>query len=463
MTDPLRSPDLRAWHLDPSALVYVRRSTPQQVSDHQESTARQYALAGRAVALGWSSDRITTIDDDLGRRGQSTEGRPGFQRLLADVALDHVGLILGPDMSRLARPNRDRHQRLEPCARFRVPLADAGAIYDPADHNDGLSLGPHGMMSEAGLHAPKGRTYQGKLNKARRGALMGAPPVGYLRLGSGDRAVDPDDQVRATARLIFDQFDRGTTLHGLVRYLVRHGAKVPVRSDSGPDRGGLEWRRPDRATPSNPLHHPSHAGAYRLGRRPVGPRRKRPGRPTTGKLIRRPEECLVLIRDRLPASIPWDRSQADQDRLDANRVRPLRPADDRPVSGAEGSPRLRLYPRFGRPCRAAPPGPVGAGARRPDHRAGPGGRRAGGPGGEPGGGGRLTRSSTNPGPRRRPRRRAWRRWPGSSGTGPTWPGTGGCAESGRPRGSIARPGNTRRASRRIAWSDESRSAAGRSR
>ena len=147
MTDPLRSPKLRAWHLDRCAFVYVRQSTPQQVTDHQESTARQYALADRAVALGWATDRITTIDDDLGKSGQSIEGRPGFQRLLAEVALDHVGLILGLEMSRLARSNRDWHQLLELCARFRVLLADADAIFDPADHNDRLLLGLHGMMS----------------------------------------------------------------------------------------------------------------------------------------------------------------------------------------------------------------------------------------------------------------------------------------------------------------------------
>jgi DNA invertase Pin-like site-specific DNA recombinase len=321
MNDPTRSPKLRAWHLDRSAFVYVRQSTPQQVLDHHESTARQYALADRAVALGWTADRITTIDDDLGRSGQSIEGRPGFQRLLAEVALDHVGLILGLEMSRLARSNRDWHQLLELCARFRVLLADAEAIYDPADHNDRLLLGLHGMMSEAELHVLKDRMYQGKLNKARRGALMGVPPIGYIRLASGEWAIDPDEQVQATVRLIFDQFDREATLHGLLRYLVHHGVRIPVRSNSGPNRGELEWRRPNRATLSNLLHHPSYAGAYRFGHRPVDPRRKRPGRPTTGKLIRRPEECLVLIRDRLPAYITWDRFRANQERLDANRAR----------------------------------------------------------------------------------------------------------------------------------------------
>ena len=343
MNDPLRSPKLRAWHLDRSAFVYVRQSTPQQVIDHQESTARQYALADRAVALGWAADRITTIDDDLGKSGQSIEGRPGFQRLLAEVALDHVGLILGLEMSRLARSNRDWHQLLELCARFRVLLADAEAIYDPADHNDRLLLGLHGMMSEAELHVLKERMYQGKLNKARRGALMGVPPIGYVRLASGEWAIDPDEQVQATVRLIFDQFDRETTLHGLLRYLVHHGVRIPVRSNSGPNRGELEWRRPNRTTLSNLLHHPSYAGAYRFGHRPIDPRRKQPGRPATGKQIRRPEECLVLIRDRLPAYITWDRFRANQERLEANRAR-----QDRPGAPRQGPSLLAGLLRCGR-------------------------------------------------------------------------------------------------------------------
>jgi DNA invertase Pin-like site-specific DNA recombinase len=343
MSDPTRSPKLRPWHLDRAAFVYVRQSTPQQVSDHQESTARQYALADRAVALGWTADRVTTIDDDLGKSGQSIEGRPGFQRLLAEVALDHVGLILGLEMSRLARSNRDWHQLLELCARFRVLLADADAVYDPADHNDRLLLGLHGMMSEAELHVIKERMYQGKLNKARRGDLLGLPPIGYIRLASGEWAIDPDEQVQQTVRLIFDQFDREATLHGLLRYLVHHGVRIPVRPNHGPNCGELEWRRPNRPTLSNLLHHPSYAGAYRYGHRPVDPRRKQPGRPTTGKLIRRPEECLVLIRDRLPAYITWDRFCANQERLDANRAR-----HDRPGAPRQGPSLLAGLLRCGR-------------------------------------------------------------------------------------------------------------------
>jgi hypothetical protein len=179
---------------------------------------------------------------------------------------------------------------------------------------------------------------QGKLNKARRGALMGVPPIGYIRLASGEWAIDPDEQVRATVRLIFDQFDRETTLHGLLRYLVHHGVRIPVRSNTGLNRGELEWRRPNRATLSNLLHHPSYAGAYRFGHRPVDPRRKQPGRPTTGKRIRRPEECLVLIRDRLPADISGTDS------------RPIRSGSKPTGPGTTGRARHGKGPRCGPAC-----------------------------------------------------------------------------------------------------------------
>lgn len=321
MTDPFRSPKLYSWHLDRQAVVYVRQSTPQQVVEHQESTARQYALADRAIALGWPRQQVIIIDEDLGQSGQSAEGRLGFQRLLAEVALDHVGLILGLEMSRLARSCKDWHQLLELCARFRTLLADADGLYDPTDYNDRLLLGLKGTMSEAELHILKERMYQGKLNKARRGELYGPPPIGYVRIAGGPPTLDPDEQVQAVVRLIFDQLDRQGTLHGLLRYLVHHGIRMPVRPHFGPQRGQLQWRRPNRETLQNLLHHPIYAGAYRHGHRALDPRRQQPGRPGTGRQCLAPEDCLVLIRDHLPAYISWERFCANQERLAANRAR----------------------------------------------------------------------------------------------------------------------------------------------
>ena len=144
MTDSIK---VGPRHLERLAVVYVRQSTPQQVLDHKESTARQYALADRAVALGWVRDRVITIDDDLGKSGQSIEGRPGFQRLLAEVALDRVGLILGLEMSRLARSCKDWHQLLELCGLFQALIGDADGVYDPADPNDRMLLGLTSSLS----------------------------------------------------------------------------------------------------------------------------------------------------------------------------------------------------------------------------------------------------------------------------------------------------------------------------
>ena len=160
MTEPALQPrgvrgvasKLHDYHLQRLAIVYVRQSHPQQVVEHVESTARQYALVDRAVALGWSRDRVVVIDEDQGQSGQSMVTRLGFQRVLAEVSLDHVGLILGLEMSRLARSNKDWHQLLELCAIFRTLLADADGLYDPTDYNDRLLLGLRGMMSEAELY-----------------------------------------------------------------------------------------------------------------------------------------------------------------------------------------------------------------------------------------------------------------------------------------------------------------------
>ena len=137
----MRAEKLHAWHHERLAVVYVRQSTPQQVLDHQESTRLQYGLVSRAQALGWATDRILVIDDDLGKSGTSAQGRAGFQRLVSEVSLDHVGIIFGVEMSRLARSNKDWHQLLELCALFHTLIADLDGIYDPVQYNDRLLLG----------------------------------------------------------------------------------------------------------------------------------------------------------------------------------------------------------------------------------------------------------------------------------------------------------------------------------
>jgi DNA invertase Pin-like site-specific DNA recombinase len=314
----LRSAKVRDHHLDRKAIVYIRQSSPQQVAEHKESTARQYALADVAVALGWPRDRVEIVDADQGITGQTVEGRQGFQYILAELSLDHVGILFGQDASRLARYDPDWVPLVRSCGLFLALLGDYDGLYDPTDFNDRLLLGLKGIMSEAELHFLRVRMHEGRLNKARRGELFNHAPTGYVREPGRGLALDPDEQAQEVVRILFDQFDRQGSVHGLLRYLVHQGIRLPVRPHSGPHRGNLEWHRPNKETLRNILHHPVYAGYYRHGHRALDPRRKVPGRPGTGRTINKPEDCPVLLEDRCPAYITPERFWANQERLAAN-------------------------------------------------------------------------------------------------------------------------------------------------
>jgi DNA invertase Pin-like site-specific DNA recombinase len=305
-------------HLDRVAVVYVRQSSAKQVSENRESTEMQYRLRERAEALGWAMSRVLVIDDDLGQSGQSIAGRPGFQRLLAEVGLDHVGLVLGLEMSRLARSCRDWHQLLELCSVFGTLLGDADGVYDPSDYNDRLLLGLKGTMSEAELHVLRGRLEAGQRNKASRGGLFSHAPIGYVRSSDGGLELEPDEQARGVVQLIFDKFSELGSASGVLHYLKDHRILVGVRPHRGVERDQLVWRRPNRATLLSLLHHPVYAGAYVYGRRTTDPRKRIPGRRGSGRAWARPDQWDVLIRDRLPAYITWDQYEANLSRLHDN-------------------------------------------------------------------------------------------------------------------------------------------------
>jgi DNA invertase Pin-like site-specific DNA recombinase len=240
---------------------------------------------------------------------------------VAEVGLDHVGVIFGIEMSRLARSCKDWYQLLEVCALFGTLIADLDGIYDPAQYNDRLLLGLKGTMSEAELHIIKQRMHQGKLNKARRGELGFPLPIGYCKRPSGEVVLDPDEQAQSVVRLIFEQFERLGTVDGLLRYLVAHGIRLPVRSREGTTKGELEWHRPNRTTLHNMLHNPTYAGAYAYGRRQADRRRQQPGRPGTGRVTTPPEKWPILLRDRRPAYITWEQYERNRLQLEGNRSR----------------------------------------------------------------------------------------------------------------------------------------------
>ncbi len=269
-------------HLQRLAAVYVRQSTRQQVTEHPESTRLQYALTDRAVTLGWEASRVLVIDQDLGMSASSAVARAGFQRLVTEIGLDHVGLVLGIEMSRLARSGKDWYQLVELCALSGALLADADGVYDPAGYNDRLLVGLKGTMSEAELHLIRQRMWAGRLNKARRGELAFPLPSGYVRRPSGEVAFDPDEQVQSVIRLIFAKFEQLGTLHAVLRYRVDHGVELGIRLREGPDKGTLEWRRPNRMTLQTLLHNPACAGIYAYGRRRVDARRQDADVPGSG-------------------------------------------------------------------------------------------------------------------------------------------------------------------------------------
>ncbi len=307
-------------HLQKRALVYVRQSSQAQVDNNIESTQLQYRLADRAEAYGWPQPRIDIIDDDLGISGKSAEARSGFQRLLAEVALGHVGIVMGIEMSRLARSCRDWHHLLELCAMFGTLLADADGVYDPRDHNDRLLLGLKGTMSEAELHILRGRLRAGQLNKARRGEFFTHAPIGYVRDGNA-LTKDPDEQVRHVVELIFTKFQELQSASGVLRYLHDQKVRIGVRDHRGANKGQLDFKPANQSTLIGILHHPVYAGAYTYGRRESNPAKVVAGQPGKGRRWAAPEDWDVLIRDHLPAYITWGQWQQNQQKLRENAAR----------------------------------------------------------------------------------------------------------------------------------------------
>ena len=294
--------------------------TPQRPLESREFLQGLARSSGKACGclFGWPRERVLTIDEDQGKSGRTAEGRSGFERLIAEVTLNHVGMVLGLEMSRLARSSKDWHAFFEMCAVFGTLIADQDGVYDGNDPNDRLLLGLKGIMSEMELHIMRSRLERGRDCKAQRGELFFGVPVGYVILPMGEVDFDPDEQAREVMKLIFDKFDELGTVYGVFHWLIRNNIRLPVRPQSGARKGQLDWRRASVATLSNTLHHPIYAGAYSFGRRPTD--RKRQFSPKSHSRPSVPmEQWRVLLRDRIPAYITWERYLKNQERIKQNR------------------------------------------------------------------------------------------------------------------------------------------------
>lgn len=305
-------------HLERQAAVYLRQSTLKQVHEHRESTARQYALRQRAIDLGWPSDRIAVVDDDLGQSGSSATWRAGFQRLAEDIARGRVGAVFALEVSRFARSSADWHRLLELCSLADVVIADEQSVYTPRDYNDRLLLGLKGTMSEAEQYWMRLRLEGGRLAKARRGELFFCPPAGYEWDATLARfRLDPDEQVQRAVQLVFERFRLDGSAYAVTRYFTSQGLQMPVRS---PANRALRWVPCKLSLMINILHNPIYAGAYVFGRS-----EERMGL-VDGQIRRRYKKRLpqdswgICLRDRHPAYIEWDEFMANQRKLHENRT-----------------------------------------------------------------------------------------------------------------------------------------------
>ncbi|HEY6406774.1 MAG TPA: recombinase family protein [Ktedonobacteraceae bacterium] len=306
---------ITARHLSRQAMLYVRQSTLHQVLENTESTARQYGLRERALALGWPTERIVVIDQDLGQSGASAVDRVGFQRLVAEVGLGHVGLVMGLEVSRLARSSLDWHHLLEICTMTGTLILDEDGLYDPAIFNDRLLLGLKGTMSEAELHILQARLKGGILHKASRAALKVPLPIGLLYAEDQTVILDPDAQIQQALRLLFATFKRTGSAWATVKYFRDQGLLFPRRVRIGPHAGELHWMPLQHNAVLKVLRNPRYAGAFCFGRTHTS---KHPDGSLHIQTLPQ-EQWLFLIREVHAGYITWEDYEAHLAQLRANR------------------------------------------------------------------------------------------------------------------------------------------------
>jgi DNA invertase Pin-like site-specific DNA recombinase len=303
-----RWPKVTPDHLRRDAFLYVRQSSLRQVMENTESTQRQYALRDRAIALGWPIERIHVIDSDLGRSGASAQDRDGFQRLVGEVANARAGIVLGLEVSRLARNNADWHRLLELAALTQTLILDEDGIYDPAHFNDRLLLGLKGAMSEAELHVLKARLQGGIRNKARRGELAMPLPIGLTYQSNGVVVLDPDRAVQSAIALLFETFRQTHSATATVKRFRREGWLFPRRIRRGIGKGDLHWGPLEHSRVIAILHNPRYAGAFVYGRTRQAYRVGQ--RPSVIQV--KPEDWQVLIPQAHVGYLDWAEFERNQ-------------------------------------------------------------------------------------------------------------------------------------------------------
>ena len=333
---------ITASHLSRQAIVYLRQSSAAQVEHNRESTDRQYALASKARELGWPGERVIVIDEDLGLSGSGAVARSGFARLTAEVALAHVGLVLGLEVSRLARNNAEWYRLIDLAGLTDTLIGDADGLYHPALFNDRLLLGLKGTMSEAELYVLRARLNGGIRNKAARGELRRGLPVGFVwGEAEGEVRFHPDEAVVTAIRNVFARFSETGSARRVWLWFRSEGLQFPLQMHQG---GEIRWVEASYTAIHHVLTNPVYAGAYAYGKTrqetildAAGGRRKR--------LRHLPRsEWQVLIPEHHPGFIDWQSYEANQERIARN----TRPGPHK-AGGAvrEGSALLQGFARCG--------------------------------------------------------------------------------------------------------------------
>jgi DNA invertase Pin-like site-specific DNA recombinase len=300
---------ITAEHLQRCAYLYIRQSTLRQVLENTESTQRQYALRQRALALGWPPERIVVIDRDQAQSAATAADREGFQRLVTEVGLGKAGLVMGLEVSRLARNCADWHRLLEICALAHTLILDEDGLYDPAHFNDRLLLGLKGTMSEAELHVLKARLVGGVISKAQRAELKLPLPVGLVYDADNRVMLDPDQQVQQSVRLFFATFERTGSAWATVQAFRREGWKFPKRGRAG--SGEVVWLEMTHTVALDTLHNPRYAGAFCFGRTRTW--KDAAGTRHCRQLPR--EQWRFLKQEAHPGYLTWDQFLTHQQRL----------------------------------------------------------------------------------------------------------------------------------------------------
>lgn len=318
-------------HRERLAYIYVRQSTVRQVQHHRESQVNQYALVERAGTLGWAADRIRVIDADLGQSGQDGS-RAGFQELVAEVSLGHVGIVLAYEASRLARNNADWYTLLDLATVAGALIADADGVYDPREYNDRLLLGLRGMFSEAELHLLRLRLAAGRARQVERGTYRQQLPTGLVRTPEGRVGKDPDLAIQRTLALVFARFQTLGSCQKVLRALRDEGILLPRRQTAGVGAGEVQWKAATEGAIYEILRNPAYAGAFVFGRHAVAP--GPPGGAARRRIHRPFAEWPAIHRDVYPSYITWEEFMANQGRLHDNASAFARRARAAPRTGA---------------------------------------------------------------------------------------------------------------------------------